>query len=88
MNDFPTHIAHMRFGELVTGPVTWPITNNDEHQHPLKENFAIPTTLYNVALQWLNDDREFRRSLEIQGMKLRGARRNEVRYPLIGQCIH
>jgi CCR4-NOT complex subunit CAF16 len=60
----------------VTGPVPWPITNDD---HPLKkDNFPIPTTLYDVALRWLKDDREFRRRLENQGMKLRGARRNEV----------
>lgn len=64
----------MRFGGLVTGPVPWPITN----EHPLKDNFSIPTTLFKVALQWLKDDREFRRSLENQGRKLRGARRNEV----------
>ena len=75
MNDFPTHIAHMRFGELVAGPVPWPITNNE---HPLKDSFPIPSTLYNVALQWLKDDREFRRGLENHGKKLRGARRNEV----------
>jgi len=75
LNDFPTHIAHMRFGELVNGPVPWPITNDE---HPLKDNFPIPTTLYNVALQWLQNDREFRRRLENQGRKLRGARRNEL----------
>jgi len=75
LNDFPTHIAHMRFGELVTGPVPWPITNDE---HPLKDNFPIPTTLYNVALQWLKDDREFQRRLGNQWRKLRGARRNEV----------
>lgn len=64
----------MRFGALVTGPVPWPVTN----EHPLKDTFPIPTTLYNVALQWLKDDRDFRRGLENQGRKLRGARRNEV----------
>jgi hypothetical protein len=69
----------------VTGPVPWPITNDG---HPLKDNFPIPMTLYNVALQWLKDDREFRRRLENQGRKLRGARRNEVRYLLDCVCIH
>ena len=78
----------MRFGELVTGPVPWPITN-DEHPLTGKDNFPIPTKLYNVALQWLKDDREFQRRLENQGRKLRGARRNEVWYPsIIGRCIH
>ncbi|KAF8812459.1 P-loop containing nucleoside triphosphate hydrolase protein [Phlegmacium glaucopus] len=74
LNDFPTHIAHMRFGELVTAPVPWPITN----EHLLKDTFPISTTLYHVALQWLKDDRDFRRGLENQGRKGRGARRNEV----------
>jgi len=74
LNDFPTHIAHMRFGALVTGPVSWPIAN----EHLLKDSFPIPTTLYNVALHWLKNDRDFRRGLENQGRKLRGARRNEV----------
>jgi CCR4-NOT complex subunit CAF16 len=75
LDDFPTHVAHMRFGGLVTGPVPWPITNDE---HPLKDDFPIPTTLYNIALQWLKDDREFRCKLENQGKKLRGARRNEA----------
>ena len=74
----------MRFGELLTGPIPWPIINDE---HPLKDNFTTSTTLYNVALQWLKDDREFRRRLENQGKKLRGARRNEVRYPP-GRCIY
>jgi CCR4-NOT complex subunit CAF16 len=74
LNDFPTHIAHMRFGTLVTGPVPWPITN----EHLLKDSFPISTTLYDIALQWLKDDKDFRRELENQGRKLRGARRNEV----------
>ena len=74
----------MRFGELVSGPVPWPITNDE---HLLKAKIPTPATLYNVALQWLKDDRDFRRRLENQGKKLRGARRNEVWYPP-GRCIH
>ena len=69
----------------MTGPVPWPITNDD---HPFKDSFPIPTTLYNVALQWLKDDREFRRKLENHGRKLRGARRNEVWYPLYHRTVH
>lgn len=74
LNDFPTHIAHMRFGSFITAPVPWPITDD----HVLEDTFPISTTLYNVGLQWLKDDRDFRRGLENQGRKLRGARRNEV----------
>ena len=64
----------MRFGSFITAPVPWPITND----HVLKDTFPISTTLYDVGLQWLKDDRDFRRGLENQGRKLRGARRNEV----------
>ncbi|KAK0190948.1 P-loop containing nucleoside triphosphate hydrolase protein [Armillaria mellea] len=65
LNDFPTHVAHMRFGSFTTPPTPWPFTDQ-------------PTsTLYSVALQWLKEDREYRRELEKNGLKLRGARKNE-----------
>jgi hypothetical protein len=37
------------------------------------------THIFNVALQWLKEDRVHRRELENQGRKKRGARRDEVR---------
>lgn len=42
--------------------------------------FPPSTTLYNVALQWLKEDRENRRELEKNGRKTRGARRDQVRF--------
>lgn len=74
LNDFPTHVAHMRFGSFVTPPTAWPIITTS----PLSAQFPASTTLYNVALQWLQEDRDYRRELENQGRKQRGARRDEV----------
>ncbi|KAG2118774.1 P-loop containing nucleoside triphosphate hydrolase protein [Suillus discolor] len=70
LNSFPTHVAHMRFGSFATEPTAWPsgFTNGPLSQTP---------TLYNTALQWLREDREYRRELEKQGRKGRGAR-NEI----------
>jgi len=65
LGSFPTHIAHMRFGSFVQEPTSWPSGFADGHQAP---------TLYNTALQWLREDREYRRELETQGRKGRGAR--------------
>ncbi|CAA7259739.1 unnamed protein product [Cyclocybe aegerita] len=74
LNDFPTHIAHMCFGAFTTPPTPWPLTPDS----PLTQQFQPSTTLYNVALQWLKEDRDFRRELEKQGRKQRGARRDET----------
>jgi CCR4-NOT complex subunit CAF16 len=68
LNDFPTHVAHMRFGSFVQPPSPWP---------PTAHGPGANTLLYDVALQWLADDREYRRGLERQGRKLRGARRDQ-----------
>lgn len=65
LNDFPTHVAHMRFGSFTTPPTPWPFTDQST------------STLYSVALQWLKEDREYRRELEKNGLKLRGARKDE-----------
>ncbi|KAJ7047390.1 P-loop containing nucleoside triphosphate hydrolase protein [Mycena alexandri] len=73
LNDFPTHIAHMSLGSLKTAPSPWPLTPDS----PLSIQFGS-STLYQVALQWLREDREYRRDLEKQGRKLRGARREEA----------
>lgn len=72
LNDFPTHVAHMRFGSFVTLPTPW--TPN-----PSDGTISNTSNLYKVALQWLKEDRDFRRELEKEGKRIvRGARRNEV----------
>ncbi|KAJ7638792.1 P-loop containing nucleoside triphosphate hydrolase protein [Roridomyces roridus] len=73
LNQFPTHIAHMSFGRLVTPPTPWPI----QADSVLSSQFG-QSTLYNVALQWLKEDREYRRELEKNGRKVRGARRDQA----------
>lgn len=70
LNDFPTHVAHMRFGQFVTLPTSWPFSEAKAD--------GPNTQLYNVALQWLKEDREFRKELEKNGRKLRGPRKDEV----------
>ncbi|KAJ3523630.1 hypothetical protein NM688_g8694 [Phlebia brevispora] len=70
LNDFPTHVAHMRLGSFVTPPTPWPF-----------EDLAAGgpnTQLYSIALQWLRQDRVHRQELERRGRKLRGARRDPV----------
>ncbi|KAF7355301.1 hypothetical protein MSAN_01446500 [Mycena sanguinolenta] len=74
LNHFPTHIAHMSFGRLVTPPTPWPISADS----PLIAQFGSSTTLYAVAIQWLKEDRDYRRELEKNGRKVRGARRDET----------
>ncbi|KAF9481957.1 P-loop containing nucleoside triphosphate hydrolase protein [Pholiota conissans] len=74
LNDFPTHVAHMRFGSFVTPPTQWPLPGSSASSPT-----PSTTPLYNVALQWLKQDREFNRELVRQGKKVpRGARRNEA----------
>ncbi|KAF7313306.1 P-loop containing nucleoside triphosphate hydrolase protein [Mycena chlorophos] len=73
LNFFPTHIAHMSFGRLVSPPTQWPLEPNSE----LGLKFGS-ASLYQVALQWLKEDREYRRELEATGLKLRGARRDQT----------
>ncbi|KAG5646583.1 hypothetical protein DXG03_002886 [Asterophora parasitica] len=74
LNNFPTHVAHMRLGTFVTQPAAWPVTSDSA----LVSQFAPGTTLYNVALQWLKEDRDNRQELEKNGRKARGARRDQV----------
>lgn len=69
LNDFPTHIAHMRLGAFVMEPTPWPLE--------AAEHTGQTSQLYNVALRWLREDREHRRELEKAGRKLRGAKRDE-----------
>jgi CCR4-NOT complex subunit CAF16 len=74
LNDFPTHLVHMRFGSFVTLPTFRISTGLDQPRN----STSAATPLYTIALQWLREDREFRRELEKQGQKMRGARRNEA----------
>lgn len=57
----------MRFGSFLGQPVPWAITASS--QQP---------SLHATALSWLKDDRDYRRKLEQQGRKERGARRDQV----------
>ncbi len=75
LNDFPTHIAHMRLGTLLT-TISWPLSKSS-----LLNSYSHPTPLYKLALDWLKEDREHRRALEKRGGISRGARRNEVTTP-------
>ncbi|KAK2466193.1 hypothetical protein APHAL10511_001835 [Amanita phalloides] len=74
LNDFPTHIAHMHLGAMVTPPSPWPILPDS----PLNAVFPSFTPLYNVALQWLKEDRIKRREVERQHGKTRGARKDQA----------
>ena len=77
LNEFPTHIAHMRLGTFMKKPRPW--------SHALVEQSSdnitggLDRTLFKIALQWLREDREHRRELEKAGRKTRGARRGQVR---------
>jgi CCR4-NOT complex subunit CAF16 len=71
LNEFPTHIAHMRLGSFVMDPTPWPPSPG-----------APDRTLFRTALLWLREDREHRRELEKSGRKTRGARHNQVRLNL------
>jgi CCR4-NOT complex subunit CAF16 len=71
LDNFATHVAHMRFGSFATPSIPWPPSP------------ATDQVLSNVALQWLKEDREIRRQLEQQGLKTRGARRDEVWIPTL-----
>ncbi|KAJ7068239.1 P-loop containing nucleoside triphosphate hydrolase protein [Mycena amicta] len=73
LNDFPTHIMHMSLGRLVVSPVPWPFPPASELNVLFGE-----APLYQVALQWLKEDREHRQELEKKGLKRRGARRDQT----------
>ncbi|KAJ7179139.1 P-loop containing nucleoside triphosphate hydrolase protein [Mycena filopes] len=73
LNDFPTHIAHISFGRLVTPPSLWPLPLDSALRKQLGSS-----TLYQVALQWLREDRDYRQQLEKEGRKLRGPRKDQT----------
>jgi len=80
LNEFPTHVAHMRLGSFVADPIPWPLS-------PVDSTEAPDRTLFRTALQWLREDREHRRELETTvGRKTRGSRRGQVRFPPL--CDH
>lgn len=64
----------MRFGVLVTEPTPWPFSLSSSST----PTGTSSSSLYHVALQWLTEDRDFRKQLEKQGRKTRGPRRDEV----------
>jgi hypothetical protein len=71
LSHFPTHVAHMRFGSFVIPPTPWPIAS--PLANALSE--AGHSLLYTLALHWLKEDRDHRRELEKQGLRLiRGPR--------------
>ena len=73
LNEFPTHVAHMRLGSFVMNATPWPLPpSNDPDKVP-------NSTLFQIALQWLREDRLYRRELEKAGRKTRGARSGQVR---------
>ncbi|KAI9508675.1 P-loop containing nucleoside triphosphate hydrolase protein [Russula earlei] len=76
LNEFPTHIAHMRFGSFVTNPIPWPASTIDP---PVGNNVGVlDRALFPIALRWLREDREYRRVLESAGRRTRGARRGQA----------
>ncbi|KAL0565382.1 CCR4-NOT regulatory complex component [Marasmius crinis-equi] len=67
IDDFPTHIAHMRDGTFVMSPTPWPIPDNSKSLHA-------------IALEWIRDDRKTREQEEKDGTrrKVRGARSQDT----------
>ncbi|QRV76548.1 ABC transporter [Ceratobasidium sp. AG-Ba] len=63
LNNFPTHVAHMRFGSFVVEPAHW---SNDQTQVETSSS-APGSTLHALALQWLKEDRTYRRQEEANG---------------------
>jgi CCR4-NOT complex subunit CAF16 len=61
-------------------PMRWPVLPAE----PLLGNNRVGVSepsLFQIALNWLREDREHRRELEKAGRKIRGARRDQVRDP-------
>jgi len=70
LDEFPTHIAHMRDGSFVIPPVPWPFSGG------AGTGLGSGSRLYTIALAWLKEDQEVRRAAEKAGMvpKTRGSR--------------
>ncbi|KAI0248665.1 P-loop containing nucleoside triphosphate hydrolase protein [Lactifluus subvellereus] len=72
LNGFPTHIAHVRLGSFVTNPIPWfplPVEASSTSNGTVG---VSDVSLFQVALRWLREDREYRRKLENAGRKIRG----------------
>lgn len=85
LNEFPTHIAHMRLGTFVKQPRLWSYALAEQSLDDIAG--GLDRTLFKIALQWLREDREHRRELEKAGRKTRGARRGQVRTLLVAQIL-
>jgi CCR4-NOT complex subunit CAF16 len=77
LNEFPTHVTHIRLGSFVMNATPWPLA-------PIVPQLghserAPDSTLFQIALQWLREDRKDRQELEKAGRKTRGARLGQVR---------
>ncbi|KAG9104896.1 CCR4-NOT regulatory complex component [Ceratobasidium sp. 370] len=72
LNNFPTHVAHMRFGSFVSQPTPWLQDQTQAERSPTSSG----STLHALALQWLKEDRTFRQQEEAAGRlsKSRGAK--------------
>ncbi|KAK7016754.1 CCR4-NOT regulatory complex component [Paramarasmius palmivorus] len=75
LDDFPTHVAHMREGRFVMNPTPWPIEG-----HPYNSSSSKDTSLHQLAIAWIGEDRAVRQREEKEGKrkKVRGARSQEV----------
>ncbi|KZT06506.1 P-loop containing nucleoside triphosphate hydrolase protein [Laetiporus sulphureus 93-53] len=73
LDRFPTHVAHMHLGTFLSQPTPWPLTP-DVASQAVSVDLGPTPSLYTLALHWLKEDRERRRELEKQGLKMRGAR--------------
>ncbi|KAF8486531.1 P-loop containing nucleoside triphosphate hydrolase protein [Gautieria morchelliformis] len=69
LDSFPTHVLHMRFGTFVTAPIEWKPTSAVSY-----------SSLHAIALQWLKEDKIYRKQEEDQGnrAKTRGARKDQT----------
>lgn len=77
LSDFPTHVAHMRWGAFVQQPIAWP-----------SQDFN-GASLYSVALAWLREDMRLRREIELSGgRKVRGPRRGASAVPTDSETFY
>lgn len=90
LEDFPTHLVHMRHGTTTTDqPVDWPPHVDGAEQikmlpaiwhghHPgAQSSEPHPPSLFETALAWLREDRQLRAETEAKaGSVTRGARRD------------
>ncbi|KAF8529127.1 P-loop containing nucleoside triphosphate hydrolase protein [Hysterangium stoloniferum] len=72
LDDFPTHILHMRFGTFVSAPLEW-------QPNVIKQLSGKNSSIHAIALQWLKEDKQYRKNEEDEGKraKTRGARRDQ-----------